>query len=416
MTQPSLDLDPSLPAPAPAAAEPAADPVAAAGFEVGFEHARYGLVPLPGLLLDGTPIGQGWHAGRAVFGRRPRAGTPAVRQWLELRTEAWRSGVAFEPLQLTPHFLARIRVERCPVLRVSLGGGRDHPAAAWVERLNPRAGYAAGNVAWMSRAAAAAARGVDHAEAVHRARQAAGGTGSDIDPDAGAWWRVAALRSYATRLPFAEAAALPLAVLPPSRVRLLNAVQGLQALLTLQFATPGCGERMCALGDQLRTSELRQDFALWVGALMPRAVEAQAQPQQRASGLALEDAWLVERVLRRWHQFALALGEAGVAQLLAHALALPLPGRVALEHGEGQAVDGWSLASDGRLSGAGAPRQPGPDSARHGTVQLPNRPQTPPSPPPPPPAAALPAIRRRTGRPPVHPAPRATAGPLRAAR
>ena len=408
MTQPSLDLDPSVPA--PAAAEPAADPVAAAGFEVGFEYARYGLVPAPGLLLDGTPVGQGWHAGRAVFGRRPRPSTPAVRQWLELRTEAWRTGVAFEPMQLTPHFLARIRVERCPVLRASLGGGRDHPAAAWVERLNPRAGYAAGNVAWMSRAAAAAARGIDHAEAVRRARQAAVGTGSDVDPDAGAWWRVAALRSYATPLPFAEAAALPLAVLPPSRVRLLNAVQGLQALLTLQFATPGCGERMRALGDQLPTSALRQDFALWVGALMPRAVEA--QPQLRASGLALEDAWLVERVLRRWHQFALALGEAGVAKLLAHALALPLPGRVAVEHGEGQAVDGWSLASDGRLSGAGAPRQPGRDCAGQGALRSPNRPQTPH----PPPAAALPAIRRRTGRPPAHPAPRATAVPPRAAR
>ena len=51
-------------------ATPATDLGDQAGFQIGWDHAHHGLVPPAGLLLDGTPIGQGWRAGRAVFGRR----------------------------------------------------------------------------------------------------------------------------------------------------------------------------------------------------------------------------------------------------------------------------------------------------------------------------------------------------------
>jgi hypothetical protein len=396
MTQNPLALD------TPAAeANLTADPVHAAGFELGFDHARHGLVPPPGLLLDGTPVGQGWRAGRAVFGHRARAATAAVRHWLELRTAAWRGGIAFEPHQLTPQFLAQIRVARCPVLRVALHGHHGAPAAACVERLNPDAGYAAGNVATLAHAAAQARDGVDVLEAVRRARRAEA-TGEPVQGlDAGAWWRLAVLRSFATPLPFFEAAGLPLAVLPPNRVRLLNAVQGLQALLTQHFMAPGWGERLRTIGAALPEHTLRQDFNLWVGAMLPRVLEAHQRSREAGRDLrdALEDAWLAERVMRRWHHFALALGEAGVAALLERALALPLPGRVALAHGDAQAVDGWALEAGGRaerrLSGA---------DGRTSRTATPTAP-----------ADALPAIRRRTARTPALPASRATAAPRRAA-
>jgi hypothetical protein len=383
-SNPTLDLD--------AAAPSHADPVDSAGFDLGFEHARHGLVPPPGLLLDGTPVGQGWRAGRSVFGGRTRPATPAVRQWLELRTEAWRTGIAFEPLQLTPAFLAQIRPARCPVLRVALTGGRSDPAAACVERLNPQAGYAAGNVAVLSRAAVQVRADVVVLDSVRRARQAEASDGPVEGLEAGAWWRLAVLRSFATPLPFFEAAGLPLAVLPPNRVRLLNAVQGLQALLTQHFMAPGWGERLRAIGATLPEHTLRQDFNLWVGAMLPRVLEAHQHRSDETRDLraALEDAWLAERVMRRWQHFALALGEAGVATLLERALALPLPGRVALAHGAAQAVDGWALDAGGRIS---APR------ARGGST----------------PAPAVPAIRRRTVRTPALPASRATAAPPRAA-
>ena len=54
---------------------------------------------------------------------------------------------------------------------------------------------------------------------------------------------VAALKSLATPLPHDEAARIPLLVLPPNRVRLVNPIQELQAVLTLQLSVPGWGQR-----------------------------------------------------------------------------------------------------------------------------------------------------------------------------
>ena len=52
------------------------------------------------------------------------------------------------------------------------------------------------------------------------------------------WARLATLMSCCTPLSHSEAANLPLLVLPPPRLRLLNPVQAVQAGLTLCFARP----------------------------------------------------------------------------------------------------------------------------------------------------------------------------------
>ena len=366
MQQSSLALRPGL---------ETTDPVERVGFQLGWDHAHHGLVPPPGLLLDGTPVGQGWRAGKAVFGVRTLAATQAVRQWLDLRIRAWREGIAFEDALLTAHALAQLRVERCPVRRVRQGGAAGDTAAPVFERLNPDAGYAAGNVAQISAGAARARAGVDLAESVRRARRLEAGADPVDGLDAGAWWRLAVLRSFATPLPFFEAARLPLAVIPPNRVRLLNTVQGLQALLTLQFTAPGWGARLRAVAEALPEHTLRHDFNLWVGTLVPRALEA--TQQQRDPRIALEDAWLSERVQRRWQHFALALGEPGVEALLQRVATTPLPGRSTLQHTAARATEGWALESGGRLRALGeAPAM-----------------------------ATAPAIRRRTDRSPTRPAP-----------
>jgi hypothetical protein len=370
MNQQALALD---------TADRPADGVDETGFALGWDHARHGLVPPPGLLLDGTPVGQGWRAGKAVFGTHPMPATQAVRQWLELRTRAWRAGVAFETDQFTAHVLAQLRVPCCPVLRRRLGGASDDASAPTFERLNPEAGFASGNVAQMSRAAARARDGIDIAESTRRARRLERGADPVDGLDAPAWWRLAVLRSFATPLPFAEAARLPLVVLPPNRVRLLNAVQGLQALLTLHFTASGWSERLRGFGERLPGTALRHDFNLWIGALVPRVLEA--TQQRRDLRLALEDAWLAERVQRRWQHFALSLGDAGTETLLAHVAASPLPGRATLQHGPEQATAGWGLVHGGRISVDG-------------------------------PATAAPSAGpRRRGRMPARPAPRATAAP-----
>jgi hypothetical protein len=327
------------------------------GFAIGWDHAHHGLVPPAELLLEGTPVSQGWRAGKAVYGARTLAASRTVRQWLSLRLLAWRSGVAFDDMAVTPNHIKQIETTHCPITRSTLGGTAMAATAAQIERVNPQAGCAAGNLVVLSRAAALAREGLSTQQTLSRARQAercqALGLPAD-DLNAAAWWRLAALASFATPLPYAEAARVPLAVLPPNRARVLNVAQCLQALLTLQFTLPNWSARMTAFASWLPAEQgLRTDFHLFVGALAPRVLEASNQSTQANTHAgttasadlrrALEDAWLQPRVQRRWLQFALALGEAR-ASILAERLAnLPLPGKAARWHGIQQALDGWAL-------------------------------------------------------------------------
>jgi hypothetical protein len=326
------------------------------GFDIGWDHAHHGLVPPAELLLDGTPLGQGWRAGRAVFGRRTLATQRATRQWLALRTLAWRRGIAYETQQLGANHLAQIHTDRCPVLRTLLGGAEGQADAPVFERLNPQAGYAAGNVAVMSAAAAQARIGVDVLEALRRAHRLAAGGEVPGGLDAAAWWRLAALRSYTTPLPFHEAACVPMAVLPPNRVRLLNAPQGLQALLTLQFTAPGWAARTRTIAELLPAHTLRHDYNLFIGAMAPRVLEAGPQPADIRR--ALEDAWLQDRVQRRWQHLVLSLGEAATAALVQRAAALGLAGVRTLQLAPEQAVEGWALAEGGQLPVPALPARP----------------------------------------------------------
>jgi hypothetical protein len=333
------------------------------GFELGWDHAHHGLVPPAELLLEGTPIGQGWRAAKAVFGHRTLASSRAVRQWLTLRTQAWRRGLAFETTQVTAHYLTQIEASHCPVTRQPLVGVPGSPDAAVVTRLQPDAGYAAGHLAVVSQRAADGRGALDARGTVDaRGNMDARGTldarevlreAARIDAEC---WRLAVLASFVTALPFSEAARVPLRVLPPNRVRLLNGVQGLQALLTLQFSTPGWSARVRAIAKLLPqaggAAELRQDFNLFVGALVPRLLEAGAGHDSRATRRALEDAWADERLNRRWQQFVMSLGEAGVESLLQRAAgsdAAGLAGVHTLMHATAAATEGWSLASRGRL-------------------------------------------------------------------
>ena len=311
------------------------------GFQIGWDHAHHGLVPPAELLLEGTPLGQGWRAGKAVFGRRTLATQRATRQWLALRTLAWRRGIAFETQQVTAHYLAQIEATHCPVLRTPLGGAPGQASAAVIDRINPQAGYAAGNLVTLSQRAAQAREGVEVLDALRRAHRSQCGAEHVAGLDAAAWWRLAALRSFATPLPFHEALRLPLALLPPNRVRLLNAAQGLQALLTLQFATPGWSARTRAMADWLPEPTLRHDYNLLIGALAPRVLEAPAGGVRHA----LEDAWLHERVQRRWQHFAASLGEAATARLVERAAEQGVAS--VRRHAPAQATEGWAMTEGG---------------------------------------------------------------------
>jgi hypothetical protein len=419
------------------------EPVDGTGFRIGWDHAHHGLVPPAQLLLDGSPVGEGWRAARTVYAQRgrPWPASRHTRQWLALRVQAWRAGAAFDLATVTPNHLAQIETRQCPVRRTWLGGdaarGDDAPQ---VTRLNPHAAYAAGNLVLLSRAADQAWHGLGVADLVRRARAAEAAEAADAvgmagaaalsagaeaigrhgdveapaaaEPaslDAAAWWRLAALRSFATPLPAADAARMPLAAMPPNRARVLNAAQALQVLLTLRLATPDWCSRMGAIARLLPAHGLRTDFNLWVGALAPRLLEAQALGRDLAR--ALEDAWLGERVLRRWQHFVLGLGEPACEQWVRRLAAPKIGQRAAVHLSREQALDGWSMpaaaptpAAARRLLSEAVPppsAEPWPGVAACASpAQAPARP---------------PALRR-TARTPFAPRPRATTGPQPAAR
>lgn len=341
------------------------DPVDRTGFDIGWDHAHHGLVPPAELLLDGTPVSDGWRAGKAVYGHRTLATGPSTRAWLALRLRAWRLGIAFEHHQLTPHYLAQVQAVRCPVRRVALGGATGQADAPVVDRLNPMAGYAAGNVAMLSLAAAQAREGVDVLEAQRRAHRAQHDADTVLGLDAAGWWRAAALRAFATPMAFHDAARVPLAMLPPNRVRVLNAPQCLQVLVTTQFAAPGWSARTRTLAEMLPAHTLRHDFNLFVGALAPRVLEAAPDGTRRA----LEDAWLNDRVQRRWQHFVLSLGEPGCQALLQQAEARGLAGVRLMFHAPDQAVDGWSLPVAAPIAAAPRARPAMPQRRAHHAPQ-----------------------------------------------
>ncbi len=67
----------------------AADGVGRAGFELGWDHARHGLVPPAGLLQGGTPVSQGWKARRCSYRGRVRCPAASVRPCRTYTGSSW---------------------------------------------------------------------------------------------------------------------------------------------------------------------------------------------------------------------------------------------------------------------------------------------------------------------------------------
>ena len=282
-----------------------ADAMDSVGFEIGWDHAHHRVTPPLGHLHQPNPVHQGWLAGRVAFGARSLAATAAVRQWLALRLQAWQQGQAFEGVQVNPSFLARIDAVDCPVGRQLMTLSANLPSDATVTRLNPAAAYAAGNLVVLSQRVVATA---DPAPA-----DAA--TGLSADEQA----RLAVLRSFATPLAHAQAALLPLRVLPPNRVRVINPVQALQVMLTLQFLQAGYARRLLGLAVLMPSSETRQAFQIFMHTLLARRLSAGQGATPADMRRAMEDSWADVLVNRRWQRLASRLTAADCELLLQRA-------------------------------------------------------------------------------------------------
>jgi len=355
------------------------------GFELGWDHAHHALTPPLDQLAPGSPLRQGWDAGRASFGTRTLEPTRYVRKWLQLRLNAWRRGRVFEGIQVTPNYLRQIDVDHCPITRQALTRGTGQPSDASIDRVRNDGGYAAGNLAVMSSCANTAKGrfGFDEALSQMRRSEVAALTGNaghagpvaysgsaDLDavapgasdvglvtlPDqldgltAAEWARVAVLCSLVTTLPHEQAAALPLLVLPPNRLRLFNPVQALQALVTRQLDRPGWSTRIARIEALLPGKAVRRDFQVCVHALLPRVLEGGRSGTAQTSQWALEDAWRNPLVIRCWIRFACQLTAAQAEQVVLHANRLRLGQQVAQPFTQAEATEGWGLEHAGYLA------------------------------------------------------------------
>jgi hypothetical protein len=315
---PTPTLTPTLTTTVPTT-EPAAAAPDVTGFQIGWDHARHGLTPPLAHLQAASPVRQGWGSGRAAFGGRQHAADAAVNDWLALRLEAWHQGCAFESLQVTPRFLAQLQAPECPVLRQPVEPQENKAARPTaLMRLDANAAYAAGNLVMVDAAVARARQGADCSALLAQAQRVAdngpGATSRGLD--AQAWLRLAVLASFGSALPHGSAATLPLVVLPPARLRVINPVQALQVVLTLQFTQAGYARRLLAWAALMPGSEARQAFQIFMHTLLARRLAAGQGLDAPALKRAMEDSWRDTLVQRRWQRLALWLSAADCEQLL----------------------------------------------------------------------------------------------------
>ena len=146
-----------------------------------------------------------------------------------------------------PTYLRQIDVACCPITRELLTHGSGIGSDASVDRVCDDGAYAAGNLAVMSQRAnqAKADKTVDQFLVLARQVKAVPLVGQDckanLTTEEGA--RLAVLVSFATPMAHAKAACMPLRVLPPNRLRVLNPVQSLQLILRRQSPQAGHGRR-----------------------------------------------------------------------------------------------------------------------------------------------------------------------------
>ena len=336
-------------------------PLEQIGFELGWDYAHHRLQPPAPYAEQASPLRQGLLAGRATFGLRTLQTTRPVRKWLQLRLHAWLRGRSVELFQVTPNYLKQLEVTHCPITRTSLSIATLDGSDSSVDRVRNDAGYAAGNLAVMSTKA-------NHAKAAHGFRsagllalRAASLDSAATEPRGprgvggltGAQWaRVATVCSFVETLSHEEASAVPMRVLPPNRLRLLNPVQALQALLSTQLLTPGWSQRCARFEDLLKGKELKRDFKAFVIALLPRVLEAGKLIDRQAMRWAIEDAWANGLVQRRWHAFAGPLDSAQCEALIRQAAAKKLATTRVEVLDPAFATDGWNLETRGYVSHA----------------------------------------------------------------
>ena len=333
---------------------PAEDTLA---FELGWDHARYGIAPTSPRAYDSPSLRCGLVAGRANAASRRRAPSRAVRLWLKLRLQAWCEGRSVEPVQVTPRFVRQLEVSHCPITREHLGDERSPCSGAAIVRVRHDAAYAAGNLAMLSAKAQRAGATVtrDQAQQLSQCLDADRhvGTGGLGGLTGAQWARVASLASFVEPLTHEQGCTLPLLVLPPNRLRLFNPAQALQAFVSRQLLAPGWSLRVSRIEALLPARAAQRSFQTFFHALLPRVLEAGRNLAAHEQRWAIEDAWREPLVQQRWWAFARQLSAAQCEALVVRAHAKRLGQGLLQTLDDRAAVDGWELRQPGQVSAQG---------------------------------------------------------------
>jgi hypothetical protein len=154
---------------------------------------------------------------------------------------------------------------------------------------------------------------------------------------------MALLRSFVQPLSPAQAAQLPLCVLPPNRLRVLSPVQGLQVAATLALRGADRAVRLVRLAALAHDADTRAALRVFVLTLLARCPADLDRLAPAAARTALEDLWADPLLQRRWQRLALRLTDAEAESLLLRARRARLLGSGWRPLEAGFAVDGWEL-------------------------------------------------------------------------
>jgi hypothetical protein len=171
------------------------------GFELGWDYARYGVMPPIGEFSDLCQrVNDGYKAGCHHFdGTRPKIRFNETefkyhKKWLNLRLSAFKRARILSD-DLTPDYLKIIDGDYCPVTRLPFTHGLGLPTDATVERINNNGGYARGNVCILSLVANKAKGSRSFSEVLRFAISAPANEARE-GLSAKEWARLACLSSY----------------------------------------------------------------------------------------------------------------------------------------------------------------------------------------------------------------------------
>jgi len=116
------------------------------GFEVGHDMRRYGQ-PLSDNL--DKAIADGWRAADYKFGKHHESPDRDVLRWLQLRRNAHKRSVFFDP-KVTPYYLGLLGADECPITGAPMTIGTKTETDGSVDRVLNNYGYTVGNLVMMS--------------------------------------------------------------------------------------------------------------------------------------------------------------------------------------------------------------------------------------------------------------------------